>query len=272
MVPRLGRSVAGRRHRAVQIDQGFPDGYQGALFTLHGLFSHVPQTGPLLFTPLPACGVLAPSRSWLADASRIPRCSSRRLLVPEQPAPISRSVRSAIETGYCGKRQSEAAHSVTVQSDSLMQLRMLSPGCVGFTIWSLRQSVVINQVHVHRLSLDKAEDNAPAIPETRTLHCLRRSPFSGCSRSPGSSMSWADCAAARSVKIRRIRRVKCCGTRRASFRSAGRCSPLCTHRVQRSMSVAEARCVANLAASSRLPNGALRSSGRLVSFTLKSLC
>ena len=86
---------------------------------------------------------------------------------------------------------------------------------------------------------------------------------------PGSFMSWADCAAARSVKIRRIRRVKCCGTRRASFRSAGRCSPLCTHRMQRY--VAEARCVANLAASSRLPNGALRSSGRLVSFTLKSL-
>ena len=38
---------------------------------------------------------------------------------------------------------------------------MLSPGCVGFTIWSLRQSVVINQVHVHRLSFDKAEDNTP---------------------------------------------------------------------------------------------------------------
>ena len=42
-----------------------------------------------------------------------------------------------------------------------MQLRMFSPGCVGFTIWSLRQSVVINQVPVHRLSIDKAEDNAP---------------------------------------------------------------------------------------------------------------
>ena len=35
--------------------------------------------------------------------------------------------------------------------------------------------------------------------------------------------------------------------------------------------VAEARCVASLAASNRLPGGALRSSGRFVAFTLKSL-
>ena len=55
------------------------------------------------------------------------------------------------------------------------------------------------------------------LPETRTLHCPRRS--------PGSAMSWADCAAARSVKIRRIRRVRRCGTSRASSRSASRCSP-----------------------------------------------
>ena len=51
VVAGLGRGVADRFHRAGQIGQGFTDGNQPALFTLHGLFSHVPQTRPPPFAP-----------------------------------------------------------------------------------------------------------------------------------------------------------------------------------------------------------------------------
>ena len=208
-------------------------------------------------------------RSWLADASRIPRCSSRRLLVPERPAPISRSVRSAIETSYCGKRQAEQRTLLPSQSDSSMQLRMLSPGCVGFTIWSLRQSVVINQVHVHRLSLDKAEDNTPVARDAPA-------PL------PAPVALSADAAGRQAVPCLGPIAPPPVPSRCGGYGGSGVAAPvghrpvrpvvavlLCAHLMQRY--VAEARCVANLAVSSRLPGGALRSSGRFVAFTLKSL-
>ena len=45
VVQRLGRGFAERLHRPVQAAEDFPDRDQAALFTLYGLFSHVPQTG-----------------------------------------------------------------------------------------------------------------------------------------------------------------------------------------------------------------------------------
>ena len=44
VVQRLGRGVADRLHRAVQIREDFPDGNQAVSLTRYGLFSHVPQT------------------------------------------------------------------------------------------------------------------------------------------------------------------------------------------------------------------------------------
>ena len=44
VVKRLGEGSEDRFHRAGQIGQGFTDGNQLAALTLHGLFSHVPQT------------------------------------------------------------------------------------------------------------------------------------------------------------------------------------------------------------------------------------
>ena len=44
MVPRLGRGSADRLDRPVQIGDDFTDRNQLAALTLHGLFSHAPQT------------------------------------------------------------------------------------------------------------------------------------------------------------------------------------------------------------------------------------
>ena len=46
VVQRLGRGSAQSFPRAGQIDQGFGNGNQLAALTLHGLFSHAPQTKP----------------------------------------------------------------------------------------------------------------------------------------------------------------------------------------------------------------------------------
>ena len=50
-----------------------------------------------------------------------------------------------------------------------MQLQMLSSGCVGFTIWGLRQSVVVDQVYFHHLAIYEAEDNEPVAEYAHTL-------------------------------------------------------------------------------------------------------
>ena len=44
VVERLGRGFADRLHRPAQTAEGFTDRNQLAAFTLHGSFSHVPQT------------------------------------------------------------------------------------------------------------------------------------------------------------------------------------------------------------------------------------
>ena len=44
LVQRLGRCFTDRFHRTAQIGQGITDGNQLAALTLHGSFSHVPQT------------------------------------------------------------------------------------------------------------------------------------------------------------------------------------------------------------------------------------
>ena len=44
VVPRLGRGFADRLDRAAHTGEGITDRNQPAALTLHGLFSHVPQT------------------------------------------------------------------------------------------------------------------------------------------------------------------------------------------------------------------------------------
>ena len=130
--------------------------------------------------------------------------------------------------------------------------------------------MVINQVPVHRLSLDKAEDttpvardaHAPLLPAPVVLQ--RMQPVAG--------------------QFHVVGRLRCRRFRQDATDTAGQVLwhqsgivpvrlvvtvLVCAHRMQHY--VAEARCVASLAASSRLPDGALRSSGRFVAFTLKSL-
>ena len=51
VVARLGRGVADRLDRPVQIGDDFTDRNQLAALTLHGLFSHVPQTRPAGYSP-----------------------------------------------------------------------------------------------------------------------------------------------------------------------------------------------------------------------------
>ena len=46
VVQRLGRGFADLFHRPAQAGADFPDGNQPVSFTLHGLFSHAPETRP----------------------------------------------------------------------------------------------------------------------------------------------------------------------------------------------------------------------------------
>ena len=121
--------------------------------------------------------------------------------------------------------------------------------------------MLINQVHVHRLSLDKAEDNAPVArdapaplpgPVARQFHVLgrlRRRPFR------------QDTTDTAGQVLRHQSGIVPFGWSLQSFVRAPNAA----------QNAAEARFVASLAASSRLPGGTLRSSGRFVAFTLKSL-
>ena len=109
------------------------------------------------------------------------------------------------------------------------------------------------------------------LPETRTLHCLRRSPFLQRMQPVAGQFHVL-------VRLRRRQfRQDATGTAGQVLRHPsgivpfGWSLPSFVRAPNAAQYVAEARLVASLAASSRLPGGALRSSGRFVAFTLKSL-
>ena len=86
--------------------------------------------------------------------------------------------------------------------------------------------MVINQVHVHRLSLDKAEDNAPV---SRDAHVPLPAPVAGQFHVLGRLRRRQFRQDATDTAGQVLR------TSRASSRSAILCSPLCAHLMQHSM-------------------------------------
>ena len=126
--------------------------------------------------------------------------------------------------------------------------------------------MVINQVPVHRRSRDKAEDTAPvardapaSLPAPAALQ--RMQPVV------------RQCHVVGRLRRRRFRQDTAGEVLRhpSGIVPFGWVLQSFVRAPNAAQYVAEARCVASLAASNRLPGGALRSSGRFVAFTLKSL-
>ena len=100
-----------------------------------------------------------------------------------------------------------SAHWATVQPLAWMLSRISSPGCDGLRmdisnlLSGSRSGPRLPPRH------QRSERRFSSFPETRTLHCPRRSPLSWCGRQPGRSRFRGERASCSAVSTRRMRSI-----------------------------------------------------------------